>query len=446
MIALLLLLGLGSAASPQPLQVSPDGRPSAVRVRLFAQQPTAAALSDLLGYLLPPHTSVNDAPNDVAAPPTDPGGAWLRSGAAVSSGSIEVVASGGSGFTVRRVSGGAALLTARVGALAAGAPGADGRAQLNTTLGVGAAAGVGAMLRFYGGGCHCGGGFNHADGHDGGDMLNPGCNTSAGLYASACVSVKQELKTGASDTIELKADDDETHVDKPVEQKNRSTLFAGCDPGKCSTDLTCVFNCDCKCCPAGSKCSGNGAFCSDKRVACPAGTHSPDCSSKCTSCKTGRYSSDSAKKCTACSAGHYACSCTKTTGRYDCNPRCKGEWGGSQCSEPPCQNHNNCKPNENCVDVGDKHRCESRAEPQGPSSDDVQFVGVAVANSEESCGCGCTNDMAQITLTLSTARRSNRSSGRLTTSAFLCSIAIVPRRLLTLFVDLITSATLVEFA
>lgn len=174
----LLLLGLGAraAASSQLLHVSPYGA-NAVRVRMFAQQPAAGALSNP-GFLLPaPDAAAAAGDSSDESPPADPDGAWLHSGAAVSSGNIEVVSSAAGGFTVRRVSDGAALLTAQAGALAAGAPGADGRAQLNATLGVA----VGGGLRFYGGGCRCGGGFNQADGHDGGDMTNPGRNASADL-------------------------------------------------------------------------------------------------------------------------------------------------------------------------------------------------------------------------------------------------------------------------
>lgn len=177
--ALLLLLSLGTrtAASSQLLHVAPYGA-NAVRVRMFAQQPTVAALSNP-GYLLPPPAAddLATARASVLAPPADQDGAWLRSGVAVASGNIEVVLSGAGGFTVRRISDGATLLTARSGALAAGTPSADGRAQLNATLGVA----TGTGLRFYGGGCRCGGGYNQHDGHDGGDMTNPGRNASADL-------------------------------------------------------------------------------------------------------------------------------------------------------------------------------------------------------------------------------------------------------------------------
>ena len=171
-LLLLLLLSLAGArtvASSHLLHVAPYGD-NAVRVRLFAHQPTAVALSNP-GYLLPAPAAASESP------PADRGGAWLRSGVAVSSGNIEVVSSGAGGFTVRRISDGAPLLSAQSGALAAGTPSADGRAQLNASLGVA----IGAGLRFYGGGCRCGGGYNRADGHDGGDMTNPGRNASADL-------------------------------------------------------------------------------------------------------------------------------------------------------------------------------------------------------------------------------------------------------------------------
>ena len=164
MALLPLLLLAHTTASSQVLHVMPYGT-NAVRVRMFAQQPTVAALSSV-GYLLPAPAAADDPGRANESSRADQDGAWLRYGVVVASGNIEVVSSGAGGFTVRRISDGATLLMAQSGALSAGTPSSDGRAQLNATLGVATSTG----LRFYGGGCRCGGGYNQHDGHDGGDM------------------------------------------------------------------------------------------------------------------------------------------------------------------------------------------------------------------------------------------------------------------------------------
>ncbi len=214
-------------------------------------------------------------------------------------------------------------------------------------------------------------------------------NCADGSSTTTCLRPFDQTFERVSGLPSLKIDDEASLA------VNRSG--GGCDPGQCSTDSTCVFSCDCKCCAAGSACPGTGAFCTNKKKSCPAGTFSSDCSAECKSCATGRFSFGSSSECTACNAGHYACNCTKSTGHYDCKPRCNGEWGGPQCSEPPCQNHNDCNWDQKCVDVGDTHSCEANPHKphNAPTTSQASFVGVAVPNAEESCGCGCTYQYGQ---------------------------------------------------
>ena len=48
-----------------------------------------------------------------------------------------------------------------------------------------------------------------------------------------------------------------------------------------------------------------------------------------------------------------------------CN--CNGEWGGSICDEPPCQNHNNCGDHGACQNAGNGHSCQCRDGYSGPT-------------------------------------------------------------------------------
>lgn len=157
----------------QVVHAQPYGT-NAVRVRLFAQYPTERQLA-IRGYLLPAPAAERGSGEDAAA------GKVLcpeRSGTTVTSGNIEVSLSASEGVTLRRVSDGQTLL-AQAGPISASALGADGRAQLNASLRVEATNRT--QLRFFGGGCKCGGGFNREDGHDGGAMINTGRTGSEDL-------------------------------------------------------------------------------------------------------------------------------------------------------------------------------------------------------------------------------------------------------------------------
>jgi len=153
------------ASQQQQVHVQPYGA-NAIRVRIWPAGATPSLTN--AGYLLPPPASA------------DPG-AWLggAAGARTASGNIEAVATPG-GFAIRRVSDNATLLAQR-SPLAVGDASADGRAPMNISLSVGTT--PSAALRFFGGGCRCGGGFTPADGHDGGGMLNAGRNGSKGASA-----------------------------------------------------------------------------------------------------------------------------------------------------------------------------------------------------------------------------------------------------------------------
>jgi|EP01047_Picozoa_sp_COSAG01_P074778 hypothetical protein len=75
---------------------------------------------------------------------------------------------------------------------------------------------------------------------------------------------------------------------------------ADCPPGKCSEDLTCVWDCQCRRCKAGRFCAGNDAFCADKERFCTAGTFANAMgSTSCTACATGTFSVLGATQCAA---------------------------------------------------------------------------------------------------------------------------------------------------
>ena len=42
--------------------------------------------------------------------------------------------------------------------------------------------------------------------------------------------------------------------------------------------------------------------------------------------------------------------------------RCAGEWGGAKCTEPPCHNHNDCGEHGACETGGDDHKCKCAGE------------------------------------------------------------------------------------
>lgn len=182
-LAAVTVLPLACAATPRPtaephhaarLQVvhaQPYGI-NAVRVRLFAQQPTAHQLANP-GYLLP--DPAVDREYATAGRRLYTSG---ETASTVSSGNIEASLTASQGVRVRRISDGKTLL-AQEAPISAGTTGVDGRAQLNASLRVEIDA---AQLRFYGGGCKCGGGFNRQDGHDGGAMLNGGRTGSEDLH------------------------------------------------------------------------------------------------------------------------------------------------------------------------------------------------------------------------------------------------------------------------
>lgn len=182
-LAAVTVLPLACAATPRPtaephhaarLQVvhaQPYGI-NAVRVRLFAQQPTAHQLANP-GYLLP--DPAVDREYATAGRRLYTSG---ETASTVSSGNIEASLTASQGVRVRRISDGKTLL-AQEAPISAGTTGVDGRSQLNASLRVEIDA---AQLRFYGGGCKCGGGFNRQDGHDGGAMLNGGRTGSEDLH------------------------------------------------------------------------------------------------------------------------------------------------------------------------------------------------------------------------------------------------------------------------
>ena len=163
----------------QVVHAQPYGT-NALRVRLFPRQPTARDLANP-GYLLPaPAASAAEGRSDEDA--AFAAGKLLspeQYGNTVTSGNLEVSLSTSEGVTLRRISDGQTLLTQATGPLSTSTLGADGRAQLNASLHVGINS---TQLRFYGGGCKCGGGFNRQDGHDGGAMLNAGRTGSEDLF------------------------------------------------------------------------------------------------------------------------------------------------------------------------------------------------------------------------------------------------------------------------
>jgi hypothetical protein len=159
MLGLAVLTAIAAAPFTEQQQqhtaVDPWGN-DAVRIRLYPRgAPTTP--DDALGYLLP-----------------SPAGASPHH-AATSSSNIKVAVSASTEFITVSRDDGEVLLT-QTTPLTSGEPRPDGTMGINGSLAVLAGK---PDLRFFGGGCRCGGGYTPEDGHGGGAMINTG-DTSHG--------------------------------------------------------------------------------------------------------------------------------------------------------------------------------------------------------------------------------------------------------------------------
>jgi hypothetical protein len=149
------------------------------------------------------------------------------------------------------------------------------------------------------------------------DKVGPPCKRSSWCAGNGCSQLAGGHKT--------------CHSSKP---RGTCVCTAGWRGDNCEQPT----GCDGAPCKNGATCTAN------------AGAHTCACAAG--------WSGDSCNRATGCDSNpcKNGGTCTATGGSHSC--KCIGEWGGDQdCSQPPCQNHDDCGAHGKCVDNGDTHTC-----------------------------------------------------------------------------------------